>query len=704
LDDLQWTDEMSIKLLEPLLTDNQADHFLILSTHRKLERSGPASKLRDKLVRAASSRMLSQKKAANIVISLQLSDWTCEEVCELISHVLRRSREEVWKLATVVHKKTGGTIFFVIQYLRLLYQKKLLTYSLRNYRWEYSMSRIAYETDLCDNVSEFMGDKIGQLPRRIQIPIVTAAFLGFSRFDSKILWRIIQVSPVHPLVVRKEIQEVIVAQPEKSSSSSSSEENSQVAGEASITKETTARDAKSDSNAAENGKDIVTDYYSHHNKNAKDKKQEIDCEINSLEDLEKILEFAVEEGLINKMPYHKRWFKFSHDRVREGALALAPTGFEEQKLHLQIGRELRDIRIEMEFEERKSLMHQGMIGGGTGLHSKLSGQEVRRLLLLAVRHLNEGSSSIMEPNEKVQLARMNLEAAEAVLQQSAFGPALEFLQSGLLLLDRRRKWDDHYELTLKITVKLSHVLFCNGEHEENWVVIDDVLRNSKNLADKLSVCRTLIVALVAAGRFAEAVETNLDVLDQLGVQIPRKIKAIHLVTSYMRTRQKLRRKTDEDLIKFESGADRWALHQCDFLILLMETCMLGGQVEIQILATMQALWLVLDRGIEEMASMAMAGAGYIYGLRGRNDKSYRFGKLAARIASQGKNPSLDSRAMSYAYQYLIPWREPYHKCLDPLMSAYKMALDRGDIEQLFLPIMSKSHAPVLFQSLSLGGG
>ena len=625
LDDFQWADEMSMQLIQPILADKRCQRLLMIGTRRgALPTSSPVYKF-----------LYGGRIPRQIRMDVELGDWECDAVCDFVSHILHRPVEEVRKLAEVVHQKTHGTIYYVIQYLRLLYDQKLIYYSMKSYRWEYSMSRIAYETDLCENVSKMMGAKIGRLELRVQIPILTAAFLGFSRFDSEILLQVVNSSPACP----------------KNQDMQTNDRK---------------HDGDFDGNLSFQSESSI----------------DLGTELMTLDELTEVLDIAIREGMISKMPYFRRLYKFSHDRVREGALDLIPTGEQRTRLHLRVGRQLRRILLEQTIAGRQSM------AVGIGETSTSKSEDVQRLLLLSVNHLNQGSDAISDTSERVQLARMNLEAAEAVLQQSAFSPALEYLQHGIVLLDRQRKWEDHYELALRISAELSHVLFCNGQHDDNWHVIDDVLTNAKCLNDKLSVCRTLINALVAEGRFEEAVETNMDVLDELGIRLPRRNLPYHIVRSYLRTRRIVRHKSDDELLDFTERYVTRELYQCDFLILLMETCMASGDLNKQILATLEALWLVMDRGIEDMAAMAMSGMGYLHGLRGRNDKSHRFGKLAIKLASEGRLPSLDSRAMSYAYQFLIPWKQPYHDCLEPMLQVYKMALERGDIEQIFRPIMS----------------
>ena len=68
-------------------------------------------------------------------------------------------------------------------------------------------------------------------------------------------------------------------------------------------------------------------------------------------------------------------------------------------------------------------------------------------VVLAVDQLNQGSDLLDAVEEKVELARLNLLAAEEVIATSAFKKVHDFLETGIDLLDMRR-WTKQYDVTL----------------------------------------------------------------------------------------------------------------------------------------------------------------------------------------------------------------------------------------------------------------
>ena len=95
-------------------------------------------------------------------------------------------------------------------------------------------------------------------------------------------------------------------------------------------------------------------------------------------------------------------FKFSHDQIQEAAYSLAPDGLEKQKLYLVIGSAIRCMN--------------------------LSPDQCNWQLLMAVNQLNRTMDLVVDKKEKVKLAELNLEAANLVISQSAFFPAVGYLK------------------------------------------------------------------------------------------------------------------------------------------------------------------------------------------------------------------------------------------------------------------------------------
>jgi predicted ATPase len=387
----------------------------------------------------------------------------------------------------------------------------------------------------------------------------------------------------------------------------------------------------------------------------------------SLLELEALLAIAVHEGLLEKLASRK--YKFSHDRVKESVHALLPEGDEKLRLHLHIGRQLQ--------RKNKVLAEAGA-------------QESDPLVLLAVHHLNLGSKLIVDGDKKVELARMNDKAADLAFGKSSFFPAVDYLESGIALLDADSRWDQHYDLTLKMTTTLAHVQFCCGKHEASRRMIDEVLDHARSLDDKLGVYHTLIRSLCQHEEQDAATEVTLSVLDQLGVHLPRRCLSFHIIRNIARTRRQLRRLSDEDLLGLPAITDEYSVAAWGFLALLGEIAAVAGNKNYHVLAGLQAISMMMTHGHYKSTGLALAYVGFNFHVFGDFDAAYRYAKLALHMANEGKDAVLDARTVSICHYYMVHWKKLYQDCIEPVVRALKSAMQNGDVAYTFYLIVGYS--------------
>lgn len=125
-------------------------------------------------------RDLKEKHNNNEVVltELHVSDLSAEAVNEMLVDLLSLEPEKTMSLATVVHKKTHGNVFFVIQYLKLLQENDILEFNLGLMKWIWSLEEIETKTGATDNVVTIMQKKMESLPNELCEVLSLAACLG----------------------------------------------------------------------------------------------------------------------------------------------------------------------------------------------------------------------------------------------------------------------------------------------------------------------------------------------------------------------------------------------------------------------------------------------------------------------------------------------------------------------------------------------
>ena len=116
LDDLQWLDAATLDLLEDLLTQADVRHLLLIGAYRDNEVDAAHPLMR---------KLAAIKKEGGKVTEITLAPLAQEHVGQLIADALRCEPQRAAPLTQLVHEKTGGNPFFVIQFLYALAEERL---------------------------------------------------------------------------------------------------------------------------------------------------------------------------------------------------------------------------------------------------------------------------------------------------------------------------------------------------------------------------------------------------------------------------------------------------------------------------------------------------------------------------------------------------------------------------------------------------
>ena len=167
LDDLQWLDAATLDLLEDLLIHPDVRHLLLIGAYRDNEVTATHPLL----------HKLEALRASGRVQDIKLGPLTAEDLGELVADALRCDPERAAPLAALVHAKTGGNPFFVIQFLYVLADEGLLAFDHKRARWAFYLAGI-HAKQYTDNVVELLAGKLTRLPPGTQDTLRQLACLG----------------------------------------------------------------------------------------------------------------------------------------------------------------------------------------------------------------------------------------------------------------------------------------------------------------------------------------------------------------------------------------------------------------------------------------------------------------------------------------------------------------------------------------------
>ncbi len=176
LDDLQWADSASLRLIKLMMSDERTKYLCLIGAYRDNEVSSTHPLM-------MTIDMLRHEQAS--VSRYYLSPLNLEQITQLIADTLHKPVELVESLAELVLRKTQGNPFFVAEFLKTLYQEKLLKfepfYSNNQGGWQWNIREIE-AVGITDNVVELMIQKLQKLPEDTQQVLRLGACLG-NQFD-----------------------------------------------------------------------------------------------------------------------------------------------------------------------------------------------------------------------------------------------------------------------------------------------------------------------------------------------------------------------------------------------------------------------------------------------------------------------------------------------------------------------------------------
>jgi predicted ATPase/signal transduction histidine kinase/CheY-like chemotaxis protein/tRNA A-37 threonylcarbamoyl transferase component Bud32 len=410
LDDLQWADAATLKLLELIIPDSETYYLFVIAAYRDNEVS-PTDPLAIALKRIRQKGIMLHEIH---VLPLCLADIT-----DLIAESFHLERTAAKPLAAVVEEKTNGNPFFIKEFITCLYQQKLIRFDRNALRWEWDLAAIA-QCEIAENVVNFLADQIVTLPESTQKLLPVAACIGMT-FDISTL--------------------------------------------ATLT-EYTATEVLTNLLPAIQAKLLLP----------------LNCELNysQPQEAEAIAQYK---------------FKFQHKKLQIIAEFMSDS-------HLRTLTKLQIGRL---------LLQQN--------------QPTKNNIFEVVNYYNRGIAGIKDLQEKIDLAELNLKAAQIAKEQNQYAAVFNYLQIARKLLDERMR-ENYQSLRQTIYLELIEAYYVQENFTQAENLANFVLQQAKNKIDVVRFYEIKIKIKISRQQMKLAWQTGLYVLEQLGVHLVKSLSSL----------------------------------------------------------------------------------------------------------------------------------------------------------------------------------
>jgi predicted ATPase/signal transduction histidine kinase len=345
---------------------------------------------------------------------------------------------------------------------------------------------------------------------------------------------------------------------------------------------------------------------------------------------------AVEAGLLSRI---NEGYRFSHDRVREVAYAAIP-GDSRSATHVRIGRALLD-----------------------------AGADLRE----AVAQLDRGRSAIELPDERRELAKLNLVAAESARRAAAFDALSAYCAAGLELLGADA-WTSDRELAFELILGGADAELFAGHLEEAALLLSEAVAHAASRHERARCARAMIDLKTATGEVIDGVEFALGVLREYGLPLSSRPEDAEAVARGVEDR--LARMSDAALLGLERGEDS----ELDAVLELLART--GPQAALIHAAMFRllvdtALQLTLDHGAYPASAWALSAYAYTRTLVEDYPGAARFGQIALQLVERhGFDRHRGGVCLLLAVNV---WAQPIAAAIEFARQGAQVAIEDGEI-------------------------
>jgi PAS domain S-box-containing protein len=355
---------------------------------------------------------------------------------------------------------------------------------------------------------------------------------------------------------------------------------------------------------------------------------------------------AVRAGLV---VHQENTCRFLHDRIQQAAYSLI-AGEHRPEAHTRVGRIL--------------------------LKSMTADQLAEHLFDVA-NQFNRGAGTLLDQDERVQVARINLRAGLRAKASAAFASARSYFSAGMALLDDR-DWGSQHQLMFHLRLERAECEFLTGDFETTEQLIAELLQRGASKVDQAVVCRLNVEFRLAKSENRQAVDSALACLRLFEIKIPANPTEAEVDAEYEALWQTLDERPIESLIDLPMMTDS-EMQAAMRVVSVLLPAAYHTDFHLWCLLACHMVRVSMRHGTSGAGAEACGWLGMILGpVFHRYREGYRFAKLAGILVDT--HGFLANQAKTrFVIGLTAFWTQPIATTIDSFRAAFRTANEIGDL-------------------------
>jgi len=376
--------------------------------------------------------------------------------------------------------------------------------------------------------------------------------------------------------------------------------------------------------------------------------------------LEQQIELAIDEGLLMRdvstigrgSNLYSATFKWAHDRVREAACELVPSG------------EKRDAFL---LELAHSLMRRGEV------------HKIEWALFTAARHMNSIPRSL---TDDIEVTSLNLSVGKLAASKGAFADALVFFNEALRRFDDGTIWREDYYLALELMNCAMESEQAVGNHESALAKASEITTHAKTLRDKKRAHLVSIDSNFEGNHmdYTIWIDKTAVILALYGIDIPTKPTVRQVQVEVMKFNMALRGRTTLCFNKFPVASDEDVITQISVGVATLRRAVVATRNYLVAILSYRLLRIALAKKIiTEDLTAVVFGLTFIFRKLQKYKNVFSFGNVGETLMT--RFPSMQNDTVFVLNKLGLvgvrSYQVHYRDTIEPCLEIHKFLLARG---------------------------
>lgn len=381
----------------------------------------------------------------------------------------------------------------------------------------------------------------------------------------------------------------------------------------------------------------------------------------NLEEVLIILEEIMIEGFIIKrgMTYEIPVYQFVHDRIEQAAHSMLKED-ERRAIHLEIARLFLKNTPE---------------------------DQIKDEIFNIANHFNSAITpeipETISPDERKQIAELNLRAAKIAKSAAAYEPALRYAEMSIKCqVESTGKSDDILMFDTYAEAAENASLNSKFDLMEKYAALS--LKHSKNLLDKIRITNIKIRYYNTQNNYKESINISINMLKDLGINLRYNSSKIEVLFAILKVKALLFFKDIPGLYDLPVTNDPLIEATQGLLSRIFLTALLTNDGNLLALIVCKSISLSIQYGNTKYSPLSFAAYGMICcGILNEFETGYQMGQLAHKLMEQ-LNPIEQRTSVGlFNNAFISHWKDSVNIAISELLKNYENGMHIGEREYSF---------------------